>query len=348
MGDDFEQLTHDEASPPGHSVAPSPDLLTLPFDQFQRYTAVAQVANALRSALDRQQLRVLDVGGFAMTPIGNAMLPLTHFLPSDLAIVTDLVETVLPNYVRSSGARLPFRSKAFDLVVTCDTLEHVPLPDRPAFIDELLRVAGHIVLLMAPFHDERTRRAEYVVRDYLAASGRTHRQLEEHFEQGLPSVVQLRSHLAERQLPAIEFSDGYLPNWLAMILLHLTPDTSLDFLAELDRFYNRHFSPEDRRQPAYRRAFVIAKPGRQDLLANIAQILDSRPAASFPRSDFADDLTSLLKQAQREGHTRLSSLEAENERLREVVKGYEQGRFMRLMRWLHHRRNRLPGRTDGR
>jgi hypothetical protein len=329
-------------------VAQPPDLLTLPFDQFQRYTAVAQVADAVRAALGKQRLRVLDVGGFAMTPIGDAMLPLAHFLPSDLAIVTDLVDSALPNYVRSSGARLPFHSEAFDLVVTCDTLEHVPPPDRPAFVDELLRVAHQCVVLMAPFYSETTKRAERVLRDYLAASDRTHRQLEEHFEQGLPALADLRALLADRGVTAIEFADGYLPNWLAMIMIHLTPGTSLDFLAELDRFYNRHFSPDDRREPAYRRAFVIAKQGREGLLAAIGPAFDSSPAANFPQPDFAADLASLQRQAHSDGHARFDSLETENARLRGVIEGYEQGRFMRFMRWLHDVRNRLLRSTDGR
>jgi hypothetical protein len=310
--------------------------------------AVAQVADAVRAAMGTPRLRVLDVGGFHRTPDGRIMLPLIQFLSSDWAIATDVADGVLPDYVRASGSALPFRSETFDLVVTCDTLEHLPPTDRPAFVDELLRVAACAVHLMAPFDNEQTQRAEQILRDYLTARGCAHRQLEEHFEQGLPSALQLRSQLVDRRLAAIEFADGYLPNWLAMILLHLTPGTSLDFLAELDRFYNRHFSPEDRREPAYRRAFVIAKPGSKDLLATIAQTLDSRPAANFPRPDFAADLASLLKQAQSEEQARLNSLEAENARLRGVVEGYEQGRFMRFMRWLHDRRTRLPERSDGR
>ena len=99
-------------------MADSPDLLSLPFDQFQRYSAVAEVADSLRAHLSKLQLRVLDVGGFHSTRDGQAMLPLVQFLPSDLAVATDLAESVLPNYVRASGAALPFAPEAFELVVT--------------------------------------------------------------------------------------------------------------------------------------------------------------------------------------------------------------------------------------
>jgi hypothetical protein len=224
----------------------------------------------------------------------------------------------------------------------------VPPLDRPSFVDELLRVANQCVLLMAPFHDENTERAERALRGYLAANERTHRQLEEHFEQGLPAITDQRELLAERGLAAIEFADGYLPNWLAMIMIHLTPGTSLDFLAELDRFYNRHFSPDDRREPAYRRAFVIAKQGREELLAAIEPTFDSGPAATFPRPDFAADLASLLRQTHSDGRARFDCLEAENARLRGVIEGYEQGRFIRFMRLLHDWRDGLLRSTGGR
>ena len=327
-------------------MADSPDLLSLPFDQFQRYSAVAEVADSLRAYLSKPQLRVLDVGGFHSTRDGQAMLPLVQFLPSDLAVATDLAESVLPNYVRASGALLPFGSETLDLVVTCDTLEHVPPPRRSTFVDELLRVASHCVVLIAPFEGEHTQRAERTLRDYLAGYDCTHGPLEEHVDLGLPSVDNLRTMLEERGLAAIEFADGYLPNWLAMMMMQLAPGTSSAFLAHLNRFYNRHFSPDDRREPAYRRVIVIAKTGHKDLLLTVSRTIDSRPLDSFPRPDFAVDLACALGQGQTDGHARMASLEAENARLLRMLEGYEQGRFIRFARWFHDWRNRLTGKSD--
>lgn len=328
-------------------MAVSSDLLTLPFDQFQRYTTAAYVAGSVRAYLSKSRLRVLDVGGFHSTREGQAMLPLVQFLPSDLVVATDLADSVLPNYVRASGAVLPFGSEAFDLVVTCDTLEHVPPLRRSTFVDELLRVASHCVVLIAPFASTHTQRAERTLRDYLAGHNCTHGPLEEHFELGLPSEDDLRTMLGDRELAVIEFADGYLPNWLAMMMIHLTPGTSSAFLAQLNRFYNRHFSPDDRREPAYRRVFVIAKEGHEALLLTVSPTIDSHPAASFPHPGFAEDLACVLKQGQTDGHARMASLEAENARLLRMLEGYEEGRFMRLMRCLHGWRNRLSGRSDG-
>jgi len=330
-------------------TASSPlDLLTLPFDQYQRYRVVVEVADSIRVHLGRFQLRILDVGGFHLTREGRPLLPVTHFLPSDFTVTTDLADGIPPNYVRASGVTLPFQSEAFDLVVTCDALEHVPPADRAAFVAELLRVASHCVLLIAPFYSEPARHAERIVRQHLIARSCAHRQLEEHFEHGLPSAEDLRALLAESGLAAIEFADGYLPRWLAMITMQLAEGTSLAFLAHLNRFYNRHFSPDDRREPAYRRVFVIAKADREEILPAVSRVAEPPPADGFPRPEFDTDLACVLQQARRDGQARLASLEAENERLRRVIEGYEQGRFIRLMRWLHGLRERLTGRSYGR
>jgi hypothetical protein len=323
------------------------DLLTLPFDQYQRYQVVAEVADSVRLYLDQPQLRVLDVGGLHRTREGRPLLPVTHILPSDLTVATDLGDGVPRNYVRASGASLPFRSEVFDLAVTCDTLEHIPAASRAAFVDELLRVATSCALLIAPFCSEPTQRAERILRAHLAARGCAHGPLEEHFEHGLPSAGTLRAQLTANGLSFIEFADGYLPHWLPMMAMQLTPRVTPAFLAELNRFYNRHFSSADRREPAYRRAFVIARPGHEDLLPAISSAVDPGPGASQLHADIADDLDCLLKQSERNAQARLSILEADNEHLMHVLRGYEQGRFIRLMRWIHQWRDRVTGKSSG-
>ncbi|MGD8902658.1 MAG: class I SAM-dependent methyltransferase [Anaerolineae bacterium] len=323
------------------------DLLTLPFDQYQRYRVVARVADSVRLYRDQPQLRVLDVGGFHRTREGRPLLPAAHVLPSDFTVATDLGVGVPRNYVRASGASLPFRSEVFDLVITCDTLEHIPAASRAAFVDELLRVTTPCVLLIAPFDSEPTQRAERILHEHLATRGCAHEPLEEHFEHGLPSAGTLRAQLSANGLSFIEFADGYLAHWLPMMAMQLSPRVTPAFLAELNRFYNRHLSPTDRREPAYRRAFVIAKPGHEDLLPAISDAIDPGPAAGQLHADIADDLDCLLKHGHRDAQARLAFLEAENDRLMQVLRGYEQGRFIRLMRWIHQWLERVTGKSSG-
>jgi hypothetical protein len=290
------------------------------------------------------------VGGFYRTRRGDAILPLIQFLPQDQVVAVDLVAEALPGYLVSSGRFLPFHDGAFELVVSCDTLEHVPASGRPAFLDQLLRVARHFVVIIAPFDSGFTRVAERLVYDYLRFQGLQQIQFREHRDLGLPDAEVLRTMLAERNLASVDFADGYIHRWLVMMLIKHTPGLSMAFHLDLDRYYNRHLSGDDRREPAYRRVFVAAKPGNEALLPTIAsqfQAPNAPPADSG--FDLAADLISMLNrgqsatlaQALREAEGQLAALESENERWRQTVEGYERGRFIRFMRRVHRWREKL-------
>jgi hypothetical protein len=321
------------------------DLLTLPVDHYQRYRAAAEIANQIKDLLDLPRLRVLDVGGFSPMPWGQAIAPLVSFLPHDYVITVDLATETLPNYVQASGLALPFDDKAFHLVVSCDTLEHIPPRHRSSFVEELLRVAGHCLALIAPFDSEQNRQAERILHEYLTRKGITCRPLEEHLENGLPSLENLEAMLSERGLAVEHFADGYLPNWLTMSLVTFTPGQSQAFHKSLNRCYNQHLSPGDRRVPAYRRVVLVAQPGNETLvplLVNALQLKDPMPISS--ELAFASGLCDALLLTQpsaSEVPVRLGALEAENARLRALIADYERGRFMRSMRWLHQLRGRL-------
>jgi hypothetical protein len=332
------------------------DRLALPFDQYQRYTIAAEISDQLREHLGQPHLRVLDAGGYYRTRQGRNILPLVHFLPHDQVFALDLVAATLPNYTLASGLRLPFGNKAFDLVVSCDTLEHIAPVNRLTFVDELLRVARHLLLLSAPFDSEATRMAEQTWNEYMISRGSHHKQLQEHIRLGLPEAGSLHDALAERNLKAVDLPDGYLPHWLAMMLIKHTSGQSLEFQLDLDRYYNRHLSAGDRREPSYRRVFVIALPGNEGLLPEITARYRATnagmPKHTSTDSDlrFATELIHLLEQIERrtgDGLSRAAALEAENTSLRQLVAGYEQGRFIRTMRWLHSQRKRLHGGFKG-
>lgn len=312
------------------------NLLALPFDIYQRYLAAAQVAERARAHLGRSHLRVLDVGGFGLTRDGDAFLPLAGFLPDDHIIAVDLAEASMAGYAVGSGLSLPFPDKSFDVAISCDTFEHVPSADRPDFIDQLLRVSTHYIVLIAPFDSDLNRQAERVLYDYIAAQGLHNPMLQQHLENGLPSVQRLEAVLAERHLTFVNLADGYLPHWLVMMLITLTAGQSLDFALGLNRCYNRHLSPGDRREPAYRRVIIVAQPGNEEPLSELASLFSLQDPASVVRDlDFAADLAKLLIQSRPEAdraRARLAILEAENVYLRQVVAGYEKGRFIKLMR----------------
>lgn len=333
------------------------DLLALPFDQYQRYTAVVQVAEQVRGHLARPELEILDVGGFFRTRFGEALTPLTWFLPRDRVLVADRVTEPLPHYVIADGRSLPFGDQAFDLVVSCDTLEHVPPANRPAFVDELLRVSRHYAVVIAPFDDPAVRLAERIVWEYLTGQGLDQPQLEEHLQLGLPDAGALRAYLAGRGCAWVDFGDGYLHHWLLMMLIKHTPGQSLDFAADLDRYYNQHLSPGDRCEPAYRRVFVIARSGPDAWLPMLMDRLHPGPSRlATPSLDFlftsmlvlhlrraasGDQAPTTVDRQLAQARAQLAALHTENESLRQLVAAYERGRFIRLMRQVARWRQRL-------
>lgn len=319
------------------------DMLALPFDQYQRYRAITQIADAVRPGIHHSPLTVVDVGGFFRTRLGQSILPLARFLPQDWVAAVDLVAEYLDNYAVASGMALPFSDAAFDMVVTCDTLEHITPDSREDFILELLRVARYCAVTIAPFDSEGNRRAEQLLHSYMTSQGAFNRQLQEHLRNGLPSLEDLRELLSRHELAFFEFADGYLPNWLAMMLVKHTPGLTLDLQLSLDRWYNKHFTPHDRREPSYRHVFVVAKPGNEELLPAAEAAAAASPSDAFPDPAFEADLGRVLGHARAAKLPKVAALEAENARLRQLVDSYEQGRFIQLMRRLHGWRQRLDG-----
>lgn len=321
------------------------ELLALPVDIYQRHLAAAEIAERVKAHLRKPRLRVLDVGGLGRTPQGDAILPLAQFLPEDDVLAIDLQTEIIPNFAVASGLHIPFSRRSFDLVTSCDTVEHVPPAGQATFVRELLRVAAHFVVLIAPFDGNLNRRAERTLNDCLASLGIHCPPLQEHLDHGLPSLEDLKALLTENQLAAVDFPDGYLSHWLTMMLFNHTQDQSLAFVRNLNRYYNQYFSPDDRREPAYRRVVVVAQPGDEGLLSSISDLCDSIPPATEDTDlGFTPDLIQLLgslRAAVTETRERLSALESENACLRQQLDAYERGLFMRFMRRVHSLKTRV-------
>ena len=252
------------------------DTLDLPFDQYQRYKVVQEIVRLIKGQQQEQTLKVLDVGGLSHTYEGQPFFPISLFLPEDETMVLDVQDYSTPNYLRvDEDGSLPLSNASFDVVVSCDTLEHVPPERRPAFLDELLRVARRYVVLAAPFDSEDTRLAEQIFYDFhLRRLGAAQPQLCEHRLHGLPDLQALCQDLESQGLPYVEFPSGYLYNWLLMMIikhyvLSLPNPTTLH--TAIDRLYNRHFLASDQRAPAYRHVLVISLQGQEEVLTQVAQ-----------------------------------------------------------------------------
>jgi SAM-dependent methyltransferase len=258
-------LRTDEIAP-----APAERLLRLPFDQYGRYRLIREMLDAARPLL-APRLRVLDVGGLAVTRRGETILPAQLFLPADDVTVLDMPACDLPGYVRGDGRGLSFPDRSFDLVVSCDTLEHVPADDRPAFWGELLRVARHGVILAAPFGEPEVVAAEALLQAYIRAElGVTQPQLAEHSAYGLPQRAITAALLGDLGRAYRAYPAGDVYAWLAMMLAkHTRVFGDPELHDQLDSFYNRFLAGAERRSPSYRTIWAVECDGRADWLAAI-------------------------------------------------------------------------------
>ncbi|HUQ40259.1 MAG TPA: class I SAM-dependent methyltransferase [Acidimicrobiales bacterium] len=247
------------------------DLLELPFDQYQRYQVTAEL------------LGRLGVGaGATVLEVGGAPGPLEGFLPDHEVFVVDLNGKREGRYAMADGARLPFADDTFDVVVTLDTLEHVPAADRDAFLREAKRVSTDLIVLSAPFGDPALELAEDAVNAFVRQRfGGDFPTLDEHRDHGLPVLDETVERVANDGWNTAVLPSGYLPRWLlGMIFHHELLATGVPSLGALHAYYNRTVSPLDCRAPSYRHVILASR---------------SRPAAELEaavdglRSDGGED-----------------------------------------------------------
>jgi SAM-dependent methyltransferase len=167
-------------------------------DLWQRYTAAMEV-------LSRHLTRETTI-----LEIGPGWFGVEFFLPPGVRSSIRLVQTdILRRPVRfrwmaeerllASGTALPFRDGSFDYVLAMDVLEHVPRDSRPAFCEELRRVARSGVLAHMPLQSsDGTFRAEEYDRQFQAwherKFGRKEANTEEHLRNGHPTPEELEAY----------------------------------------------------------------------------------------------------------------------------------------------------------
>jgi SAM-dependent methyltransferase len=132
------------------------------------------------------------------------------------------------------GGALPFRDRAFDMVVSLDTLEHVPAGERARFVADLARVCRRGVVLAAPC-GPLARAAERVLDGWYARLGiSTPPWLAEHLRERLPDRAEIEAAVASLGWPYTLYGHENLLVHLAVMMAeatdHLRP--RLDRLAE--------------------------------------------------------------------------------------------------------------------
>jgi len=98
--------------------------------------------------------------------------------------------------VRYSGVLLPFKDSSFDVVVSCDTLEHIAKQGRERFVSELVRVSRKGVVLCAPLGTVEHIEAEKTVAQSNGLDPQVRAYLEEHIAFGLPTPEEVTGYAA--------------------------------------------------------------------------------------------------------------------------------------------------------
>ncbi len=175
-------------------------------DQYLRYSTILGELKQIQNHLGRKA-RILDVGaggeGIAK------FLKYSGDIDKYDIYLADTNEAFLKNVklgkpVVIKGKKLPFKNNEFDILISVDTLEHIPKPDRPEFIEELKRV-GNNVLLHFVMNDPENK---YMGRDadckfnqwYLNYFKKEHCWTAEHLSIGHPSYSEIKTILPDASI----------------------------------------------------------------------------------------------------------------------------------------------------
>lgn len=276
---------------PDTSAWTRPPVIESPFDQYQRYRIVAEIAAALQGSLGRAP-RVLDVGGHHWDFYGHPRRPVAEVLPWCSTVTVDLADNTLPGYVKAIGDHLPFGAETFDVVASVDVLEHVPPSHRAHVLDEALRVASAAAVIAAPFEDWRVVRAEEIFSAFIQeVLGAPQQQLAEHRANGLPRLDETVAHIERAGWTARVVPYGNLWRWVFMMIdkfaLGVLPGAR-PVHQQMDAAYNQELFERDREAPCYRHFVVATRTSDHPLLDFASTRFGARSLREIPRPPAVD------------------------------------------------------------
>lgn len=148
---------------------------------------------------------VLDVGGRRHEMAG--LLAPTRVTSVNVQEPADVVVPV---------GDLPFADDQFDVITSCDVLEHMPAERRPEFVANLVRVARRRVVMCFPWGSPEKDASELELADMLERElGMRVDFLDEHIQFGLPREADVRKMITDAAPDAVvttryqeDFEDG--------------------------------------------------------------------------------------------------------------------------------------------
>lgn len=222
-------------------------------DHWMRYAPVLeQIKTYLAQATGKERITILDVGG---GPAGLASLlrdrriRLVAIDPNERALRGNRALKIV-----GDGCRLPFADRTIDLVVSVDSLEHVPAPRRREFLLELKRVARGPILIHCPIDSadgafQGTRYDRLFQRLHRRVFGGEEANTAEHLQCGLPTVELVRSVFPHATVRGLQHG----PIWLQ----HMMGGRRRWVRMVNGMCYLKKFRADDHRPPFHGALFVI-------------------------------------------------------------------------------------------
>lgn len=147
-----------------------------------------------------------------------------------------------------SGDKLPSNDNSFDIVVSLDTIEHLPKHKRTDFAQELYRVCEKAFILCAPLGTPEHLAYEKKILDSRKVSDHSNTYLAEHVKYRLPAateVLEMATQFSAKVLYQGDFRK-VKPSENRYMYLHLLAQTAANMLVDAfwqdSKYYSSSFT----------------------------------------------------------------------------------------------------------
>lgn len=333
-------------------MAHTPDALSLGPDGYSRFYVIVGILEHLYKKRSKP-IRILDIGG--CSPFLGELLAKSA-LKTELTILDILPQPkdLKATYIQTDATKTDMPDGAFDVVVTTDTLEHVPPAAKDEFVRACVRLAKDLCIIAAPFDTPGVHDAETMVNNFnkkLFGVGQD--WLEEHFTFKKPSLKATEAVIKKTGAAYIHFGTNNVYSWLFSAHLNLI-EAKIGIDAKKSRAIKRHynrllaFSPE-LTEPSYRHFFVVynkkESSGSTELPSALIDTIEPETLLRFMHDMLAavtDRLIDLGEQADAaisEGIKREEMIIAQRARIEQLERELKEvGAFRHVAKLRHPRR----------
>jgi len=268
--------------------------------------------------------KVLDVGGVGLLQ--------EHIPTADVTTVN--IDRRSGGRVVGDARKLRLPTRSFDIVVLCDTFDHVAPEDRQAVLEEAARVSRDIVIIIGPWDGDITKNTEASILDtWFVFEGNALKQYQRPGQWRLPMakdfpLPQNYSYTTIIPVTPVELvTSAQLINFSGSIIGPSVNQDSLEHHLEALNYLTNEFGPLEVWGPTYRQAWIARRNEPIPELATFLQTTNDPQERIVMLADkvvsalesACDRLDERAKRAERLAQGRVMTLQKEHEDLQVEV-----------------------------